>query len=455
MPQDAATWFYPPSVDNLTIIDEPNEEIVSIYESEDWEGYEYEDLPDHSGKKKKKVKTVDYGKIATAIGRFKNFGITVAPPDINSSSFTFTPIVETNTILYGLRGITRISTDLVKEIIAKRPFSSVKDFLSRVNVNRLSMVNLIKCGAFDNIEKKPREEIMDDYITSVCEHKDKLTLQNMNEIIQRNLLPCNMKKFYTIYNFNKALKTRKTDTYYITDEQATDFLVRHGCADDLIDGNKILRKTWDKKYTAAMAPVRDYLKDHSEELAEKLNTTYFEEMKQKYANGNISKWEMESLSFYSHPHELLAARRRFRNFFELSEEPVVEKTFEGKDGKIIPIYALTTIAGTVINRDKIKHTITLLTVNGVVNVKISKTHFANYDRQLSYIQADGTKVVLEKSWFARGNLLAIQGFRRGQDFVAKAYKNSPSPALIKIKGIDQFGNIDCQKKRIGDNEEEE
>ena len=26
MPQDAATWYYPPSVDNLTIIDEPNGE---------------------------------------------------------------------------------------------------------------------------------------------------------------------------------------------------------------------------------------------------------------------------------------------------------------------------------------------------------------------------------------------------------------------------------------------
>ncbi|MDY3768146.1 MAG: hypothetical protein SOZ83_00880, partial [Sphaerochaetaceae bacterium] len=108
-----------------TTPDEADEEIVSIYEPEDWEGYEYEDLPDRSGKKKKKVKTVDYGKIATAIGRFKNFGITVAPPNINSSSFTFTPVVETNTILYGLRGIARISTDLVNEIISKRPFSSM------------------------------------------------------------------------------------------------------------------------------------------------------------------------------------------------------------------------------------------------------------------------------------------------------------------------------------------
>ena len=163
---------------------------------------------------------------------------------------------------------------------------------------------------------------------------------------------------------------------------------------------------------------------------------------------------MESLSFYSHPHELAAARRHFTNFFKLPEEPAIEKTFESKDGKSIPIYALTTIAGTVINRDKMKHTITLLTVDGVVNVKIYKSQFAVYDRQLSFIKKDGTKVVVEKSWFTRGNLLMIQGFRRGQDFVPKAYKNSPNPALTKINGIDEFGNIDYQKERLEVGDEE-
>ena len=48
------------SDDTDTTPDEADEEIVSIYEPEDWEGYEYEDLPDRSGKKKKKVKTMLY-----------------------------------------------------------------------------------------------------------------------------------------------------------------------------------------------------------------------------------------------------------------------------------------------------------------------------------------------------------------------------------------------------------
>ena len=46
------------SDDTDTTPDEADEEIVFIYEPEDWEGYEYEDLPDRSGKKKKKVKCI-------------------------------------------------------------------------------------------------------------------------------------------------------------------------------------------------------------------------------------------------------------------------------------------------------------------------------------------------------------------------------------------------------------
>ena len=61
-------------------------------------------------------KTVDYGKTARAIGKFKNYGINILPPDINNSGFTFTPNVETNSITYGLRGITRIPNDLIKSI---------------------------------------------------------------------------------------------------------------------------------------------------------------------------------------------------------------------------------------------------------------------------------------------------------------------------------------------------
>ena len=55
--------------------------------------------------KSKPKKALDYGKISTAINKMKQFGVLVAPPDVNKSSFTFKPEVETNTIFYGLKGI--------------------------------------------------------------------------------------------------------------------------------------------------------------------------------------------------------------------------------------------------------------------------------------------------------------------------------------------------------------
>ena len=83
-----------------------------------------------------------------------DYGIKVSPPDINQSSFTFTPVAKDNVILYGLRGITRVSTDKINEIMAMRPYESLKDFLMKIKVNKLQMINLIKSGAFDNIENK-------------------------------------------------------------------------------------------------------------------------------------------------------------------------------------------------------------------------------------------------------------------------------------------------------------
>ena len=445
---DSAGFYDDDGEEDEDEIIETQEETVSLYEPEDWEDYEYEDLPDRSGKKKKKIKTVNYGKISTAIGKFKTYGINVAPPDINVSTFTFTPVVETNTIRYGLRGISRISTDLVNTIIANRPYTSLADFLARVPTNKIQATNLIKCGAFDDIEKKPREEIMRDYINSIADHKDKLTLQNMPILFEKDLLPEEVTLYRKLFFFNKHLKADcKCSTYYELGEREVDFIAANLDMDILTDGNKVMQKTWDNTYKKAMEPMRVYLKEHSTELLDKLNNVLYNEEADKYATGNISKWEMESLSFYYHKHELDYCSTKFDNFFDLPEQPVVERTFTTKDGATINIYQLSLIAGTVIDRNKMKNTITLLTQNGVVNVKIYKNQFAMFDKQISFIDDTGKKKVLERSWFARGTLLMVQGFRRGQDFVPKKYKSSIYPVISKINGVGEFG-LDVQYERV-------
>lgn len=433
--------------DEINADEEAEAEVVSIYEPEEWEEYEYEDLPNREGKKKKRIKNVDYGRIATAIGRFKDFGINVNPPDINKSTFTFTPDVEKNIITYGLRGITRVSTDIINQIIANRPYSSFNEFMEKNHTNKLQTINLIKSGAFDCLEPD-RMALMRQYIDSIVDKKERLTLQNMPSLIEYGCIPEEMKFYKKLFSFNKFLKQNKEGTDYALNEAAINFIANNFSADLISGGDKISQKTWDNAYKKAMEPMRDYLKAHKDELLKELNQKLFDEQWEKYATGNISKWEMESISFYYHDHELLNHQMKLDNFFELPDEPQIDRQFTTKSGQEITMYKLSLIAGTVIDKNKLKNSITLLTPEGVVNVKIYKNQYSMFDRQLSVRGEDGKKHVIEKSYFTKGTLLLIQGIRRNETFVPKHYKDSIYPVISKINKVREDGSFDLQYERI-------
>ena len=417
-------------------------------ELEDWEEENEITEGEVEDKKKEKQKNIDYGKVASAIGRFRSYGIKVSPPNINSSSYTFTPVVEKNEILYGLRGITRLSTSVIQEIINKRPFDSIEDFLERIKVNKPQMINLIKCGAFDELAQLPREEIMKDYIESIADRKQRLTLQNMAMLINYNLIPKEMEFCKKIFLFNKFLKTQKDGEKYKLNPPSINFISNNFSADYIENGTHIAINIWSNLYDKAMEPMRDYIKKHKDEMLKALNDALYDEMYNKYAVGSISHWEMESVSFYSHEHELQIAQDLYDDFFKLPEEPEVDYTFVGKDGGEIRVYKLRKIIGTVIDKSKIKNTITLLTPSGVVSVKIYKNQYALYDKQLSEKGADGHKHVLEKSWFSRGSLLMIQGIKRGQDFIPKKRKDSYYPIISKIIKAEDNGYLEFQMERM-------
>ena len=95
---------------------------------------------------------------------------------------------------------------------------------------------------------------------------------------------------------------------------------------------------------------------------------------------------MESISYYSHPHELSVIPSyecNWCDFNQLPEEPVIEKTFTTKDGKEVPLYKINRIAGTILDKNKNKKTLTLLTTSGVVTVKVFGDAFIKYDKQIS------------------------------------------------------------------------
>lgn len=429
------------------ILEENSIEHIEDTDEEEWEEANTVATDSKEDKKKKKTKVVDYGRIASIIGKMGNYGIKVSPPDINQSSFTFTPIAETNSILYGLRGITRISTDKINEIINARPYSSIEDFLTKVKSNKLQMINLIKSGAFDNIENIPREKIMEKYIDSITDKKQRLTLQNMAMLIEKDLIPENMIFYKKLFLFNKFLKTQKNGLYYQVNDAAVNFINQNFDVDIIENGTQLLQKKWDTIYKKAMEPMRDYLKDHKDEMLAALNRALYNEVAEKYTEGNLSSWEMDSISFYYHEHELAKAAKYYSDFNKLSEEPEIEYSFTSANGQEIKIYRLFKIIGTVIDKDKIRNTVTLLTPTGVVNVKIYKNQYALYDKQISAIKPGGGKTVIEKSWFARGTKLMIQGIRRGQDFIPKKSKQSIYPIISKIINIDEQGNLTMQYER--------
>lgn len=429
--------------------DDEKEEVVSIYEEEDSEYYDYEDLPGHSEKVKRAKKTMDYGKTAASIGKFKKWGVTILPPDINDSEFTFKPEPEYNIIRYGLRGITNISADLIKNIINGRPYISFEDFNSRIVTTTPQMLNLIKSGCFDNICGKPREELLHDYVYSKTDIKAKINMQNMATLIAGDLIPPTMAKYRRMFQFNKYLKDFKDGDYYVLDDDMIDFVAANFSSDLIVEGNKMLQKDWKKAYEKGIKPFKDYLAENQEAVLAAVNNAEFNRNKAKYMSGGISKWEMESLSFYYHEHELDGKMNGLiANFDELPTSPVqIDMVYNPKKKFSYAVYKLDFIAGTVIDKNKHKSTVTLLTPTGVVVVKLFKDQFPIYDKQISVIGDNKKKTVIESSWFTRGTLLMVQGVRRDDNFFPKKYNSSLFPAITKIDGFDELGRPNYVYKR--------
>ena len=413
-----------------------------------------EEEKDTTIKKKKKSSSTNYGKIATAIGKMRMNGIIVEPPDINKSTYTFSPDADLNIIRYGMSGISRVGEDLVKEIIANRPYESIIDFLSKVKVNKTQMVNLIKSGAFDSFGN--RIDLMREYIYMISDTKKRVTLQNMKMLIDFKLLPPELSFHCKVYNYTKYLKKRKIDTlYYDLDDIAFTFFSNNFDIDilepaDTESGFKLSQTKWDKIYKKYMDEVRPYVKAHHDDLLNAINTRLTADMWNKYCLGPLSKWEMDSVSFYYHDHELAdidLSIYGIEDFFELSPQPEVERVIPIK-GKRIPLFKLHRIAGTVLDRDKAKKTVMLLTTTGVVAVKIYGA-FEAYDRQISVRGADGKKHVIEKSLFTRGNKIIVTGIRTDDSFLAKVYKATPYHRVEQITDI-QGGRLVIKTERAGE-----
>ena len=393
----------------------------------------------------KKEKGSDYAKIAKAIGAVQSKGIKVSLININTSDYGFKPDVEHNRILYGLKALSNVGSDVVDKIKEGRPYSGIKDFMNRCPLKKTAIINLIKAGAFDEVDKsfKSRKEIMAYYLMNVCDAKKKLNLQNFNGLIQSGLVPKNLELQVRVYNFTKYLKDyKKQGKYYVFDDQCMQFFDRflsnYTDSLEVINGVCCIPQIkWDKIYQTLMDAARDWLKNNQEEVLAEYNWLLFKEVWDKYAKGNESSWEMSALCFYYGKHELADvnnARYGVVDFNDLSSTPVVDYFYK-RGRNQIPIYKLYRIMGTVLAKNDNKCSVILLTTTGIVNVKFTRDYYAMFKKQISQIQPNGKKKVMEKGWFTRGRMLLITGFRRDDQFVAKTYANTEGHQLYLIEEV--------------------
>jgi DNA polymerase-3 subunit alpha len=96
-------------------------------------------------------------KIVTLIDECAHIGLTVLPPDINSSSYMFA-VADERTIRYGLGAIKGVGRSAVESIVGERerqgPYKSLVDLCRRIDLSRLSrrvFEALIRSGSLDGL----------------------------------------------------------------------------------------------------------------------------------------------------------------------------------------------------------------------------------------------------------------------------------------------------------------
>ena len=420
-----------------------------------------------------KQKSTKYGTVAKAIGDLQQRGVVVQYPDINESYLTFKPDEKNNRIMFGLNGINGIGSEVVSKIIEGRPYNSLEDFISKTPLDKSQMVSLIKAGTFDSISGKERIEILKDYFTYLAVNEikknEKLNMQNFQQITSLKIVPLEFSESARYYNFLSYVDNKKffsvkinNKNYNFLDEKAKRFFERE-LLDKMTEGAGYLINE-QGEYIVCMSAMKKLvestfvgklrervgLPSTSELLYTSMVNRSVSDNMAKYCEGTISKWEMDSISYYYHEHELANVNKEKYNissFNSLPENPEVVETYKWK-GRDFYKFKLDVLIGTVLDKNKNKHIVSILTADGVVNVKFYGGSYAWYDKQLSEIQEDGSKKITEKSWFSRGSKIMVIGYRRDSLFIPQRYTNSVyQHSVMKIINVNEDGSLDLKTER--------
>lgn len=413
------------------------------------------DEDDEEGTKEIETSAIDRGKIAAAIGAFQRT-TKIEPPDINTSGFGFTPDKNRNVITCGLKIVSKIGDQLIYQIVYGRPYLSFEEFVDSVAISKDRVVNLIKADAFRNIDKRDRMTLLKDYVRDKSDLKKRLTLQNLAMLINYNLIPNDQFGHQIkVYNWVKYIRKMKHNTYYRLDERALNFyetvlsparLEYQNVNDEYT--TLVSMAYVDKYYETEMAKIKSYISSNHNELLAKLNERIFLEEWDKYKMDTVEQGEMQSTRMYVHEHELADVSLPY----EISAlDKIQDDEQDGNfyiEGKFFPRYVIHHIVGTVIDKNKTKHKITLLTPEGPTEVKIWKNQFAFYDQTL--VDTSGPeKRIIQDSFFEIGTHLMVSGIKRGNTFVLKKYKfTKVEDVIMKITLTeDGYDNLEAKIKQ--------
>lgn len=425
-------------------------------------------------------KSTQYGRVSIAVNNMLLSGIDISMPLINECKFGFIPDEKNNRIIYALKAMNGIGDEVAATIIKNQPYSSMDDFYKRMIETKLvtnsQMIMLIKGGCFTELHSKNRIETMRDYLTKyIFKPVSKLTMSQLNSILNMNILPDNYKMQIKYLNFknyvldenhfveyviDKAKKIPKCgyhDRLFVLDGNSQPFFCENMTEDCVVrlkdEYYVISEKLFCKEIENKVLPLREWF--ISDEAVSTYNNAIFKQVWDEYAKGSLPSWTMQSLGYYDDEHELAHVDEKLygvSNFFTLPEEPCPYEyyiRYINNEPKEMPKYNITRIMGTVISSDNTRHTVSLLTCYGIVNVKFDKGTYSAYTKQISITdESTGKKTVVDKNWFARGNKLLVCGFRREEQFVPRKYADTIFKHTVnKIIDIHDDGTLLVQQER--------
>lgn len=372
-------------------------------------------------------KQVDYGKIAKAISNLPK-GL-VSPPDVNHSDLKFT--IDKNRILFGLYAISGISSKEIQTIIDGRPYGSFKEFIE-VNKDAISqkkVVQLIKSGMFRSFCSDTRLNIIA-FVKYITPKKEKLTTVALNKI--GDYVPEKYKDYVKLYQIKKTLKSGLR-----IDDVLGQFFVNNVPLDYDLEDEKIVvdQKEFNKWFNKKIEPLKEWLK--TEEALDAEVRIRRNDFWSQNCLGTVEQWYFETLNYYPYEHFLTKTNLNeffnYKGFNEIPAKPQV-KALVGKGH--FPIYETYIIAGSVVGKNNVKKTVTLLTPDGTAVCKLGDSLFS----KLNQVVKNGD--VKDVSWLTRETNLVLLGTRNGTEFRVKKVKNSTS--VLKI--INNGYNVSLQKR---------